>query len=58
MHNISDDLFSMRDVYALIKAKEQLKDSILDPALKWDERMVLYQKINDINDRIRQLSNR
>lgn len=56
MQPISDDFLISSDVYSLVEVKERLKDSILDPTLNWQERMSLYQKIHEINDRIHQLS--
>lgn len=39
----------------LVSLKEELKNEIKDPLLKWEARMILYKKVQLINDRIVEL---
>jgi hypothetical protein len=45
-------------IHELMELKEKLKTSVMDPMLKWRERMELYQSIQGINERIGHLNKR
>jgi hypothetical protein len=49
------DIVLITDSDLLIEFKENLKKDILDPNLKWNERMDLYLVIKNINERIKYL---
>ncbi|RKD21695.1 hypothetical protein BEP19_13760 [Ammoniphilus oxalaticus] len=36
--------------------KESIKDEVIHPQLRWDERMILYKQVQLINERITQLT--
>lgn len=42
-------------VISLIKQKEAIKESIINPSLKWQERMSLYAQVRLINEQIEDL---
>jgi hypothetical protein len=56
MSNHAYNLECITDLEVLVDIKENLKKDVLDPNLKWYERLELYQAIQNINKRIAILS--
>jgi hypothetical protein len=54
--SFKDEIESLQDVGILLEKKRRIKDSVVNPDLNWNTRMVLYQKVQFINTRIEQLS--
>ena len=52
------ELYAIKNTVQLIQIKNAIKDKVTDPQLRWDERMVLYQQVQMINDWIIQLDNK
>jgi hypothetical protein len=52
MRNEEYNIELITDIDILTDIKENLKQDVLDPNLKWSERMDLYQAIHNINKRI------
>lgn len=50
--------FMVDDIPSLITLKNQIKDSVIDPSLRWDERMVLYRQVQFINQRIKEIESK
>jgi hypothetical protein len=43
------------DVRGLIVLKEEIKNRVMDPELSWEERMELYKKVQQLNEKITKL---
>ena len=50
--------FMVEDIPSLITLKNQIKDSVIDPSLRWDERMILYRQVQFINQRIKEIESK
>jgi len=46
---------SMTNISELQTLKESIKDQVINPRLRWDERMVLYKQVQMINERMSKL---
>lgn len=40
----------------LHRLKQSIKDEVVNPRLRWDERMLLYERVRLINERVAYLS--
>lgn len=49
------ELQLMTDIQMLIELKEQLKEQVMDKSIGWQQRILLYQKVQHINERIQQI---
>lgn len=52
------DIYYIKNIDLLVRIKEELKNDIKDPTLKWEKRMELYEVIKKINLWIEELKNR
>ncbi|MFE1627009.1 hypothetical protein ACFLFF_09720 [Brevibacillus reuszeri] len=48
---------SVRDVNELERLREEIKDQVIDPALNWESRMLIYRKVQVVTERIDHLKN-
>jgi transcriptional regulator CtsR len=56
MQRFQDEIESLYDIGTLTEKKNKIKDSVVNPELSWNTRMMLYQQIQLINVRIEKLS--
>jgi hypothetical protein len=45
-----ENLHEISELHQLNEMKEQIKNQVMDPTLRWDQRMVLYKQVQLIND--------
>jgi len=56
MKRIEKPFPDIQDVTTLKELKEQLKQDVMKPTLKWQERMNLYRTIQGINQQIDEMN--
>ena len=54
--NFINRIQSITNYRELQTLKESIKDQVINPRLRWDERMVLYKQVQLINERIAKLN--
>lgn len=52
MKNFLKELDRINNKEALISMKEQYKDQTMDNSITWEKRMLLYKKIQMINEKL------
>ena len=56
MEQFLNEIYTIHNINTLQNLKQELKDQVTSPLLSWQDRMVLYRKIQIINEYILQLS--
>ncbi len=55
MSNFYQHIHSITNPDQLNELKESIKNQVVEPNLRWDERMILYKQVQLINERITEL---
>jgi hypothetical protein len=55
MKQFNQEIRSVTDIEQLLQLKKEIKDHVTSPALHWSERMVLYKKVQLINEWVSEL---
>lgn len=55
MSNFCQQIHSITNWHQLNELKENIKNQVTNPTLRWDERMVLYKQVQLINERMAEL---
>ncbi|RXT05824.1 hypothetical protein [Ammoniphilus sp. CFH 90114] len=52
MDEFQTEIYTISNITALEDIKKIIKDQVVDPTICWQERMLLYRKVQVINERI------